>query len=177
MATDFFPISIACLTVSDTRTETTDVSGKTLLQNIKDAGHVLQDKKIVKDNIYEIRAVVSNWIIDTNIQVIICTGGTGIFHTDVTVEALDVLFDKRIEGFGELFRYLSYKEIGTSTIQSRVCAGIAHNTIIFALPGSPKACKTGWSIIEEQLDKRKRSCNFVNLLHKEQLFSCQEIKT
>ncbi len=171
MDNTFLPLSIACLTISDTRNKDNDISGKVITTHIKEAGHMLSDYTITKDNIYDIRAVVSQWIANTNIQVIITTGGTGIFDTDVTPEALTVLFDKHIDGFGELFRYVSYKEIGTSTMQSRVCAGIANNTIIFALPGSSKACKTGWTLIEEQLDRSKKSCSFVNVLHRDTLFN------
>ncbi len=170
MDNTFLPISIACLTISDTRNKDTDTSGALLATYITEADHILSETKIVKDNIYAIRAAVSQWIAEETIQVIITTGGTGIFDTDVTPEALEALYDKKIDGFGELFRYISYKEIGTATMQSRVCAGIANNTIIFALPGSSKACKTGWSIIAEQLDKRKKSCSFVNILYKDTLF-------
>ncbi len=159
---DFIPLSIAVLTISDTRDEATDTSGAYLVSAIEEAGHQLAGKRIVIDDKYLLRATVSQWIADPTVNVIISTGGTGFTGRDSTPEALSVLFDKHIEGFGELFRYLSYQEIGTSTVQSRVFAGIANDTGIFCLPGSTGACKTGWNgILKEQLDARHRPCNFV----------------
>ncbi|NVJ61652.1 MAG: molybdenum cofactor biosynthesis protein B [Gammaproteobacteria bacterium] len=158
----FVPLSIAVLTVSDTRDESTDKSGKQLVSLLQDAGHILAHKEIVKDDIYAIRASVSNWIFDTKVNVIITTGGTGFAGRDSTPEAVSVLFDKNIDGFGELFRQLSYQEISTSTIQSRVLGGIANKTLIFSLPGSTNACLTGWNkIIKDQIDSTNKPCNFV----------------
>lgn len=158
-------LNIAILTVSDTRTEENDTSGHYLMQAINDEGHTLADKAIVTDNKYELRALVSKWIADDNINVIISTGGTGFIGTDTTPEALSVLFDQHIEGFGELFRHISYQEIGTSTVQSRALGGIANKTAIFCLPGSTGACKTGWhGILKEQLDGSHKPCNFVGML-------------
>lgn len=158
-------LTIAVLTVSDTRTEENDTSGQFLVEALKDEGHSVGDKQIVIDDIYRIRAVVSQWIADPEIQVILLTGGTGFTGRDSTPEAVSVLFDKTIEGFGELFRALSYDEIGTSTVQSRALAGLANETVIFCMPGSTGACKTAWGkIIREQLDSRHRPCNFVGVL-------------
>ena len=162
---DFVALNIAVLTVSDTRTLETDTSGQALVDRLQDAGHWLQARTIVKDDVYQLRAQVSQWIADPQVQVILSTGGTGFSHRDSTPEALQPLFDKEIDGFGELFRSLSYQEIGTSTIQSRAVAGLANGTLIFCLPGSTGACRTGWDrIIAEQLDKRHRPCNFVDML-------------
>lgn len=162
---DFVALNIAVLTVSDTRTLETDTSGQTLVDRLEAVGHKLQARSIVKDDIYQLRAQVSAWIADPQVQVVLSTGGTGFSHRDSTPEALEPLFDKQIEGFGELFRSLSYDEIGTSTIQSRAVAGLANGTLIFCLPGSTGACRTGWDrIIAEQLDKRHRPCNFVDML-------------
>ncbi len=161
----FIAVDIAILTVSDTRDESNDTSGHYLIEAAKAAGHNIVAKAIVKDDIYQLRAVVSNWIADNTIQAIISTGGTGFSGRDSTPEALTPLFDKSIEGFGELFRQLSYDEIGTSTIQSRAFGGLANNTVIFCLPGSTSACKTGWEkIISSQLDNRYRPCNYVNVM-------------
>ena len=158
---DFKPLNIAVLTVSDTRNEQTDTSGNYLVEAISDAGHNVVSKEIVIDDKYKLRELVSKWIADEQIDTIISTGGTGFTGRDTTPEALSVLFDKNIEGFGELFRHISYTEIGTSTVQSRAFAGIANNTGIFCLPGSTGACKTGWNgILKEQLDSRHRPCNF-----------------
>ncbi|MCY7296409.1 molybdenum cofactor biosynthesis protein B [Alteromonas sp. a30] len=158
-------LNIAVLTVSDTRTEETDTSGGYLASAIQEAGHQLSDKQIVKDDKYQLRALVSKWIADPKIQVIISTGGTGFTERDTTPEALSVLFDKDIEGFGELFRYISYTEIGTSTVQSRALAGMANKTAIFCLPGSTGACKTGWNgILQEQLNSDHKPCHFVGHL-------------
>lgn len=163
----FTPLGICLLTSSDTRDEHTDKSGAYLQDEIKREGHHLIEKKICPDNIYAIRAIISGWVYDETVQVIIITGGTGIFGSDRTPEAVEVLYDKKIEGFGELFRMLSYQEIGTSTMQSRTTAGIANNTLIFVLPGSINACKMGWGIIEEQLNATKKHCNFVKVLLKD----------
>ena len=159
------PLRLAVLTVSDTRTEANDTSGKLLVDRLTLAGHHLACKKIVADDIYRIRAVVSEWIADPGIQVIITTGGTGVTGRDGTPEAIRVLFDKTLEGFGELFRQLSYVEIGTSTLQSRALAGVANGTYLFCLPGSSGACRLAWdSIISAQLDYRTRPCNLVELM-------------
>jgi molybdenum cofactor biosynthesis protein B len=155
-------VRIAILTVSDIRTFATDTSGGWLQGAIESTGHELVDRKIVIDDIYQMRSVISQWIADEQVQVIVTTGGTGFTGRDSTPEALAPIFDKHIEGFGELFRQLSYDEIGTSTIQSRCLAGLANNTAIFCLPGSTGACKTGWNhIISEQLDSTFEPCNFV----------------
>ncbi|MBS8268112.1 molybdenum cofactor biosynthesis protein B [Halomonas litopenaei] len=158
-------LKVAVLTVSDTRTEDTDRSGQALVQRLEDAGHQLADKQIVIDDIYRIRAVVSGWIADPEVQVILTTGGTGFTGRDSTPEAVSALLDKRIEGFGELFRQLSYQEIGSSTVQSRCLGGMANHTVVFCLPGSTGACCTAWDgILAEQLDSRHRPCNFANLV-------------
>ncbi|MGD2137739.1 MAG: molybdenum cofactor biosynthesis protein B [Gammaproteobacteria bacterium] len=161
----FVPLPIAILTVSDTRTEDTDKSGKTLVECLSGAGHMLAEKLIVPDDRYLIREVVSRWIADPDVSAVITTGGTGLTGRDITPDALRPLFDTEIDGFGELFRWLSYEEIHTSTIQSRALAGIANATFLFALPGSTGACRTGWNrIIAHQLDNRHRPCNLVELL-------------
>lgn len=158
----FKPAFIAVLTVSDTRDESTDTSGQYLVQALQEAGHQLAEKQIVVDDIYYIRAIVSRWIADAQIQAILITGGTGFTARDSTPEAIKPLFDKEVEGFGELFRQLSYQEIGTSTIQSRAIAGLANHTVIFAMPGSTGACKTAWQhIICRQLDASHGPCNFM----------------
>ena len=155
-------VSVAILTSSDTRCFDTDTSGSGLQQAIEADGHSVFDRKIVIDDIYQMRATVSTWIADPSVEVIITTGGTGFTGRDSTPEALAPIFDKHIEGFGELFRQLSYAEIGTSTIQSRCLAGLANNTALFCLPGSTGACKTGWNgILREQLNSRFEPCNFV----------------
>jgi molybdenum cofactor biosynthesis protein B len=155
-------LKIAVLTISDTRCFQTDSSGSWLQEAIENDGHELVDRKIVVDDIYQMRAIASNWIADEDIEVVITTGGTGFTGRDSTPEALAPIFDKHIEGFGELFRQLSYDEIGTSTAQSRCLAGLANRTAIFCLPGSTGACKTGWNgIIREQLDSTFEPCNFV----------------
>lgn len=159
------PLSIAVLTVSDTRDESSDSSGHYLVESLQQAGHQLADKAIVIDDIYQIRALVSQWIANPDIQAVLVTGGTGFSGRDSTPEALSVLFDKHIEGYGELFRQLSYDEIGTSTIQSRTVAGLANDTVIFCMPGSTGACKTAWTkIICQQLDSSHSPCNFVGVL-------------
>jgi molybdenum cofactor biosynthesis protein B len=161
----FIPLSIAVLTVSDTRTEDNDVSGKTLAERLAGAGHKLADKRIVPDDIYQLRAVVSGWIADPDIQVVLTTGGTGVTGRDGTPEAVSVLFDKTLDGFGEVFRAISYQEIKTSTIQSRAIAGVANGTYLFCLPGSSGACRTAWdNLIKDQLDYRTRPCNLVELM-------------
>lgn len=158
----FKPLNIAVLTVSDTRTEATDTSGFALVERANAAGHNVVDKAIVIDDIYQLRAIVSKWIADDTIHVIISTGGTGFTARDNTPEALTPLFDRDIEGFGETFRAISYQEIGTSTVQSRAFGGMANNTVVFCVPGSTNACKTAWDkLIEEQLDARHKPCNFV----------------
>lgn len=158
-------LAVAVLTVSDTRNEQTDTSGQYLVSALESAGHQLADKQIVIDDIYRIRAILSQWIADSSIQAVLVTGGTGFTGRDSTPEAVSVLFDKTIEGFGELFRQLSYEEIGTSTVQSRALAGLANETVIFCMPGSTGACKTAWNgIVEQQLDSRHKPCNFVGVL-------------
>jgi molybdenum cofactor biosynthesis protein B len=158
----FVALSIAVLTVSDTRDEASDTSGQLLVEKLASAGHRLHEKRIVKDDIYHIRAVLSAWIADAAVQAVVVTGGTGFSGRDSTPEAVRVLFDKDIEGFGEVFRHYSLAEIGTSTLQSRALAGLANNTVIFCVPGSTNACRTAWDrIIGEQLDNRHRPCNFV----------------
>ncbi|OOE72286.1 molybdenum cofactor biosynthesis protein B [Salinivibrio sp. ML290] len=158
----FIALNVAVLTVSDTRNSTNDTSGNFLSLSVKEAGHSVSEHLIVRDDIYDIRAVVSRWIADDSISAIIITGGTGFSERDSTPEAIKPLFDKDVEGFGEIFRLVSYQEIGTSTIQSRCVAGVANRTIIFALPGSTGACKTGWNmLIKEQLDAEHGPCNFV----------------
>ncbi len=161
----FIPLNIAILTVSDTRTETDDVSGKILRESIIKSGHKPFAKTIIRDNIYQIRATVSKWIADEHIDIIISTGGTGVTGRDGTPEAVEPLLDKTLSGFGEVFRMLSYQDIKTSTIQSRAVAGVANATYIFCLPGSANACRTAWdSLISEQLDFRTRPCNLVQLI-------------
>ena len=161
----FVPLSISLLTISDTRNIDNDTSGNLLVSLIEESGHNLVDRKIVKDNIFEIRSNVSRWISSKNINVIITTGGTGITGKDGTPEAIEILLDKKIDGFGEIFRYLSYKDIGTSSIQSRAIAGVANSTFIFSLPGSTNACKTAWEkIISFQLDSRTLPCNLAELI-------------
>ncbi|MDO6461434.1 molybdenum cofactor biosynthesis protein B [Granulosicoccaceae sp. 1_MG-2023] len=161
----FLPLNICVLTVSDSRTEADDVSGKVLQSAVTDAGHRCHEKAIVRDDKYAIRAVVSRWIADPQVDVIISTGGTGITGRDGTPEAVRPLLDKEIEGFGETFRMLSYQEIGTSTLQSRALSGVANGTYLFVLPGSSGACRTAWSkVIVSQLDNRTLPCNLVMLM-------------
>jgi len=161
----FIPLNIAILVVSDSRTEANDVSGKTLVERATEAGHRVVEKLIVPDNIYRIRAVVSNWIADDDIQIVIATGGTGVTGRDGTPEAIKPLLDKVLDGFGEIFRMVSYQDILTSTIQSRALAGVANATYVFCLPGSSGACRTAWdTLIKEQLDYRTKPCNLVELL-------------
>jgi molybdenum cofactor biosynthesis protein B len=161
---EFIPVKIALLTVSDTRNEDSDTSGRLLAERLAAAGHHLVEKVILPDNIYRIRALVSKWIADPAVEVVISTGGTGMTDRDLTPEAITPLLDKSIDGFGELFRSVSYGEIGSSTIQSRVFAGIANGTFIFAVPGSTNACSVAWDhILGPQLDNRTKPCNFVQL--------------
>lgn len=163
-ATEFSPLKIAVMTVSDTRTRDNDTSGDALQERLEEAGHKLADRTIVPDNIYEMRAIFSRWIADPDVEVVISTGGTGLTGRDSTPEAVAPLFDKTIEGFGELFRQVSFEDIGTSTIQSRAVAGLANKTLIFCLPGSTGACRTGWDdILKAQLDIRTRPCNFAEM--------------
>lgn len=164
-ATEFLPLTIAVLTVSDTRTEADDASGQTLVERLTATGHRLAEKAIVPDDVYQIRAILARWIADPAVQVVLTTGGTGMTGRDSTPEAVRPLLDKDIDGFGELFRVLSWEEIGTSTLQSRALAGLANATFIFCLPGSTGACRTGWDrILQAQLDARTRPCNLVELL-------------
>ena len=163
---DFSPLNVAVLTVSDTRTIESDDSGAFLASALKSSGHDVAERDIVKDDIYVIRAKVSAWIASSDVDAVLITGGTGFSGRDSTPEALIPLFDKTIDGFGELFRFLSYDDIGTSTIQSRAVAGFASSTVIFAMPGSTSACKLAWEkILVEQLDSRQRPCNFVGVLN------------
>ncbi len=160
----FVSLNIAVLTVSDSRTEADDTSGQYLREKAEEAGHRVVEKRIVPDDIYQLRAVISNWIADPAVHVIISTGGTGITGRDSTPEAVAPLLEKPIEGFGELFRNLSLKEIGPSAIQSRALAGLTNQTLIFCLPGSSSACRTGWEkILRPQLDHRTRPCNFAQM--------------
>ena len=160
-SSEFIAAHIAILPVSDSRGAAEDTSGHYLQEAAQEAGHQVVDRAIVKDDIYQIRARVSAWIADDNVQAVLITGGTGFTARDNTPEALLPLFDREVEGFGELFRMVSYEEIGTATIQSRALAGLANRTVIFAMPGSTRACRTAWErIIEEQLDARHRPCNF-----------------
>lgn len=162
---DFVRLNCAVLTVSDTRDESTDTSGKYLVDALTGFGHHLIEKKLLIDDIYKIRAQVAHWIASPEIQVILTTGGTGLTGRDVMPEAVSMLFDKPIQGFGEMFRMLSYDEVCTSTIQSRAIAGLSNGTLVFCCPGSNNACKTAWEkILEPQLDSRVKPCNFVKLL-------------
>lgn len=162
---EFVPLNICVLTVSDTRNEEQDTSGQKLVELLQADGHKLYEKTLIKDDVYHIRAVVSQWIFDSNVQAIVITGGTGFAGRDNTPQAVAPLFDHSVDGFGELFRQLSYEEIGTSTIQSRAVAGLANKTVIFCLPGSTGACVTGWQgIISSQLNATHRPCNFVGQL-------------
>ena len=159
----FIALNIAVLTVSDTRTKETDTSGGYLATEVTKMGHNLVEHDIVIDDVYLMRSTVSRWIADNNIHAIITTGGTGFTGRDSTPEALIPLFDKQIDGFGELFRQLSFDDIGTSTVQSRSVGGMANKTVIFCLPGSTGACRLGWEqILKEQLDSRHKPCNFVS---------------
>jgi molybdopterin adenylyltransferase len=161
----FVPLAIAVLTVSDTRSLAEDRSGDTLVERLTKAGHRLGDRAIVPDEIEEIRAQVKRWIADPGIDVVVTTGGTGFTGRDVTPEAVEPLFEKRMDGFSAVFHRISYDKIGTSTIQSRAVGGVAGATYIFVLPGSPGACKDAWDgILQAQLDYRHRPCNFVEIM-------------
>lgn len=161
----FLPVNIAILTVSDTRTLDDDKSGRTLDELVRGDGHVVASREIVKDDIEAIVARLKGYIEDPKIDVVISTGGTGVTGRDTTPEAFSQVMEKEIEGFGELFRWLSYQKIGTSTIQSRAVGGVANGTYLFALPGSPSACRDGWQdILRHQLDSRTRPCNLVELM-------------
>lgn len=161
----FLPLTIAVLTVSDSRTESDDTSGHLLRDLALESGHRVVAKEIVRDDVYQMRAVFSRWIADPGVQVILSTGGTGLTGRDSTPEAVAPLLDKQIEGFGELFRQVSYPEIGTSTVQSRAFGGLANGTLMFCLPGSTGACRTAWErILLPQLDCRTRPCNFAQLI-------------
>ena len=161
----FLAVNIALLTVSDTRTAADDRSGNTLAELVAAAGHRVAVRRIVRDEFEAIAEQLRDWIVDPDIDVVIATGGTGVTGRDVTPEAFHSVYDKEIAGFGELFRWLSYAKIGTSTIQSRATAGVAGGTYLFALPGSPGACRDAWEdILVHQLDNRFRPCNFVELM-------------
>ncbi len=161
----FIPLNIAVLTISDSRTDADDVSGNVLVDRVKNANHQVCSKKIVADDIYQIRAVISSWIADEEVNAIITTGGTGVTGRDGTPEAVTPLLDKVLDGFGEVFRMLSYQDIKTSTIQSRAVAGVANGSYIFCLPGSSGACRSAWDyLISEQLDSRTKPCNLVQLM-------------
>ena len=161
----FVPVRIAVLTVSDTRDASNDTSGDTLAARIADAGHKLAGRAVVKDDVAAIRAQLEKWIDDSKVDAVISTGGTGLTGRDVTVEAIKPLFEKEIDGFSAVFHAISYEKIGTSTLQSRACAGVAKGTYIFALPGSTGAVKDGWDeILKYQLDIRYRPCNFVEIM-------------
>lgn len=161
----FIPLNIAVMTVSDSRDEASDKSGNSLKTMLGEAGHKLADKVIVPDDIYQIRKHLSAWIADSEVQAVITTGGTGLTGRDGTPEAVRPLLDKIIDGFGEMFRVLSWETIGTSTLQSRALAGVANGTFVFCLPGSTGACKDGWTqLISTQLDHRTRPCNLVEIM-------------
>lgn len=161
----FRPLQIAVLTVSDSRNEDTDTSGKLLVDKLGEAGHALAEKQILKDDLYKIRALVANWIASDNIQAVLITGGTGFTGRDSTPQAVMPLFDTVVDGYGELFRQISHEDIGSSTVQSRAVAGLANGTIVFCMPGSTNACRTAWDgIIREQLDASHKPCNFVGRL-------------
>ncbi|TWB45413.1 molybdenum cofactor biosynthesis protein B [Nitrospirillum pindoramense] len=161
----FLPVQIAVMTVSDTRDSTTDKSGDTLAERLTGAGHVLVARTIVRDDQAAITAQLRAWIADPAVDVVISTGGTGLTGRDVTPEAFESVYEKRIDGFGEMFRTLSYEKIGTSSLQSRATAGVAGGTYLFALPGSPSACRDGWDLIlRYQLDNRFRPCNLVEIM-------------
>ena len=162
---EFTPLNIAVLTISDSREEANDKSGSSLVKFLTEAGHRLAEKSIVPDDKYRIREVISRWIVDESVQVVLTTGGTGVTGRDGTPEAVTPLLDKIIDGFGETFRSLSYQVIGASTLQSRAIAGVANGTYLFCLPGSPGACRDAWTqLISSQLDYRTRPCNLVELM-------------
>ena len=162
---DFVPVSIAVMTISDSRTLEDDKSGDVLAQRLSDAGHQLSDRVIIQDEEQDIIAALQGFISDKAIDVVIATGGTGLTGRDVTPEAFRAVFEKEIDGFGEMFRFLSFQKIGTSTLQSRALAGVAGGTYLFALPGSPSACRDAWDdLLAHQLDYRHRPCNFVEIM-------------
>lgn len=164
-STPFTPVNIAILTVSDTRSFDEDRSGDLLVSRISDEGHNLVERKIVTDDFFEITEIVKKWVKNDSVDVVIASGGTGLTGRDGTPEAFRSIFEKEIEGFGEIFRYLSFKKIGTSTIQSRAVAGVASGTYLFSLPGSPSACRDAWDeILRYQLDVRHRPCNLVEIM-------------
>ena len=164
-ADGFVALRLGVLTVSDSRTEADDTSGHYLVDALTQAGHERADKRILTDDVYQVRARVACWIAEPGVDGVLITGGTGMTGRDVTPQAVQPLLDRTVDGFGELFRYLSYQEIGTATIQSRAFAGMANGTLVFALPGSTGACRTAWDgILFEQLDARHRPCNFATLL-------------
>lgn len=160
--TVFVPLNVAVLTVSDTRTQETDTSGQYLVEQLEQEGHKVVDRKILQDNLYQVRAQVAQWIADDSVQVVLTTGGTGFTDRDSTPEAIVCLLDRKISGFGELFRQISYEDIGTSTIQSRAFAGLANGTLVCCVPGSTGACRTAWEgILQKQMDSRQGPCNMV----------------
>ena len=162
---EFRALNMAILTISDTRTLETDGSGDTLVPRLTEAGHQLAERALLPDDMYRIRALVAHWIAEPGIEAVITTGGTGLTGRDRTPETISPLFDKHIVGFGELFRSISYTEIGTSTMESRALAGVANGTVVFCLPGSTNACRTAWDkILKEQLDQRHKPCNVVQLI-------------
>ena len=162
---DFLPVQIAVLTVSDTRTLENDTSGDLLVERLTEAGHRLAARALLRDDTAAVRAQVEAWIADPNVDAVISTGGTGLTGRDVTVEAVEPLYEKKIDGFGELFRMLSYKTIGTSTIQSRATAGLIGTTFVFCLPGSRGACRDAWEgILRHQFDNRHKPCNFIEVM-------------
>jgi len=164
---EFTALDIAVLTLSDTRTPENDTSGDALVEMLEESGHRLAARELCSDDVYRMRAIVAQWIADPRIDVVLTTGGTGFTGRDSTPEALAPLFDRPIDTFGELFRQLSYEEIGSSTAQSRAVAGLANKTLVFCLPGSSGACRTAWNrILKEQLDSRHRPCNFVAITRK-----------
>ncbi len=161
----FIPVRIAVLTVSDTRTRENDTSGDTLAERVTAAGHVLADRALLRDDVHAIGDLLKKWVATADIDVVITTGGTGLTGRDVTVEAMRPLFEKEIDGFSVLFHQISFAKIGTSTVQSRACAGVAAGTFLFALPGSTGAVRDGWDdILKWQLDSRHRPCNFVEIM-------------
>ena len=164
-ASEFVPLNLCVLTVSDTRTRENDTSGDFLASALTEAGHRLHERRIVRDDRYMIRAIVAAWIADANVHGVLVTGGTGFTGRDSTPEAIRPLLDKEMPGFGEMFRVLSFEEIGTSTVQSRAFAGLSNQTFVFCLPGSTSACRTAWEkLLRAQLDARTRPCNLAGLL-------------
>ena len=162
---DFKPLTLCVLTVSDTRTADNDTSGDYLVNSLAEAGHRLHERRIAKDDKYRIRAIVADWIADERVHGVIVTGGTGFTGRDSTPEAIEPLLDKLMPGFGELFRAVSFDEIGTSTLQSRAFAGLSNNSFVFCLPGSTSACRTAWEkIVRAQLDARTKPCNLAGLM-------------